>query len=1017
MDETMAAERFPRFIDGEVVSDSVPSDVGGAESLQSSEASLALSGTQLEESQGIRVQMLDQHLESMGLSVAEAESALPCTSTQDSILLAQIKGEGGAEDAYWNTSRIKLSTDDNHREGVDPHRLAKAWQAICDAQPIMRTFFVASVSDPNCAFQQVILKKETFSPSISQGPVKSRLRPAADFPKPEFVPTQPPHHVHLTRVSRYVVYVTIYAHRALVSEKPMVALGRLLHQAYLDMSALEPGPELSEYVDIDTSTRLEQPDSCGASSTSNSQVLCKNTPSVSSGMSIRDAVPTKDLKVVVASGTTTTPVKELHRLAELASQHFCFHHDNIESVVPVTEAQASMLAVSELDGKSLHNKGIIKLSEGGVDTARLFRACELVVQHQALLRTIFVQEGSQLYQAVLRSLPVRTVTISGDDEGYVQPKGIEEARYLPRFQLRADSLDDDDENSSRNSLCEELHLHIHQALYDEVSLGFILHDLQTAYMGDELSSLDTPKFSDWVLQVGCSSSSTWPSSSPTSSSSSSSSSSSEDYWRQLLRKSSTTTLSPPTRPVCGATRTSRVAFRTKTRNLHTPHGLPSSTLHAAWAAALFVATGSRDLVFGEANANRSSGSFPNAVEIPGPCRNLLPVRATFDPTETTFGSLIEQLQDQATSGIPHQHVGFRSIVKQCTDWPSCTRLGSVILYHQNCETVGRSLHFGDVDATFTGEGTIGDLTDCWITAKHVAAMTKSWRDDDEDVEIEIMYAPHRTSEEQARWMARCLDSVLASIPTHLDQPLEAFRKLMDHPFPSHIIVPVPAAAAIPEAPVVVISNPTPKPLPTRRRANTVMATVSAILEQPLDSIRKFAADGPAAAAAAAPAETGVIPQTSGGDAHSTPPPNPGPNRRRANSVLESVSTLFKQPLESFQHLMESPTTPSHILVPAAAAAAKPFVLLSGDEANSQAQALVALAWEDVGLRERLAATAGKEGGEEDNDEVSLFDCGGDLETVLMLSWWYRYRGHRVSMYDIIENPTRRGQSRLFSKKV
>ncbi|KAK8103252.1 acetyl-CoA synthetase-like protein [Apiospora sp. TS-2023a] len=985
MNETTAGERFPTFIDGEGASDSVPTDVGDKGSLQSSEPLLVLSERQLAKSESPRVQMLYQHLESMGLSVSEVESVLPCTSTQDGILTAQIQeGGGDTEDAYWNTSRIKLSTADNHREGVDPHRLAKAWQYLCDTQPNFRTFFVASVSDPNCAFQQVILKMEVFSPSISQGPVKSRLRLAADFTKPEFAPTQPPHHLHITRVSRYVVYVTIYTHCALVDEQPMVALGQLLHQAYLDMSALEPGPVLSEYVDIDTSTRLEHPVPCGASSTSNSQTLCSNTPSVSSGESTRDRVLTKDLEVVVASGTTTTPVKELQRLAELASQHHCFHHDNIESVVPVTETQASMLAVSELDGKSLHNKGIIKLSSGGVDTARLFRACELVVQHQALLRTIFVQEGSQLYQAVLRSLPVRTVTISGDDEGYVQPKGIEEARYLPRFQLRADGLeDDDDEHSNRNSLCEELHLHIHQALYDEVSLGFILHDLQTAYMGDEFSSLDTPKFSGWVLQVGCSSSSTSPSS-PSSSSSTSSSSSSDDYWRQLLSQSSMTTLSPPALPVRGATRTSRVAFRTKTRNLDTPHGLPTSALQAAWAAALFAATGSRDLVFGAANANRSSGFFPNAIQVPGPCLNLLPVRATLPPMVAgeegemtmTLGSLIEQLQDQATSGIPHQHVGFRSIVRQCTDWPSWTRLGSVIV-HQNYETEGHSLHFGDVDAAFSSEVTIGDSTDFWIIAKPVSAAAKSEGEDEDELEIEIVYAPHRTSAEQARWVARCLESVLASIPTHLDRLLEAFQKTMDDPLPSHVVVPVPAAAAIPEASVVVIRNPTPKPIPTRRRANTVMATVSAILEQPLDSIRKLAADGPAAATA--PAETVLIPQCSSSDAHSTPPPTPGPNRRRANSVLESVSTLFKQPLESFQHLMESPTTPSHVLVPAAAAAAKPFVLLSGDEANSQAQALVALAWDEVGLVVRAAQTTSKDdrkGKVVGGDEVSLFDCGG-----------------------------------------
>lgn len=252
--------------------------------------------------------------------------------------------------------------------------------------------------------------------------------------------------------------------------------------------------------------------------------------------------------------------------------------------------------------------------------------------------------------------------------------------------------------------------------------------------------------------------------------------------------------------------------------------------------------------------------------------------------------------------------------------------------------------------------------------------------------------------------------------------------------------------------------------PNRRRANTVLATVSAILEQPLDSFRKLAvADGPAAApprpvvpnaatetatettaeaaAEAAAAAEAVVDNpvvfnpspaatTRGSNdaPRSGPPRSPGPNRRRAQSVLESVSTLFKQPLESFQSLMESsPTAPSEVLVPAAAAAAKPFVLLSGDEANSQAQSLVALAWDEVGLgRGEAAQTASKEEGERevvvgqdrgDDDEVSLFDCGGDLETVLLLSWWYRYRGHGVSMYNIIENPTRRGQARLFSKKV
>ena len=242
-----AGEWLPKFGDGgDGINDPVPTDAGKDQSLEPSESSLALTETQLTEPESPRVQMLAQHLASMGIPVSEVQSVLPCTSMQDGILFAQIKGGEAGSDAYWNTSRIKLSTDGSHREGVDPHRLAKAWQAICDAQPILRTFFVGSVSDPDCAFQQVILKE--VSASISQGPVKSRLRPAAEFPRPDFVPTQPPHHLHLTRVSRAVVYATIYINHALMDERSMAALGQLLRQAYADAASLEPGPDLGEYV-------------------------------------------------------------------------------------------------------------------------------------------------------------------------------------------------------------------------------------------------------------------------------------------------------------------------------------------------------------------------------------------------------------------------------------------------------------------------------------------------------------------------------------------------------------------------------------------------------------------------------------------------------------------------------------------------------------------------------------------------------------------------------------------------
>ena len=509
-----------------------------------------------------------------------------------------------------------------------------------------------------------------------------------------------------------------------------------------------------------------------------------------------------------------------------------------------------MLAVSELDDESMHNKATLELL-GGLDMTRFANAIEQVVQHHALLRTVFIQQGNQLYQAVLRTLPTSTVLIEGcggdyddNDNDAQQSMGFVEARYLPRFRLQPDD---------QNSLCCELELRIHHVLYDAISLGLVLQDIRAAYMGEPLS--DTPKFSDWVLQVG-----------------SSNSQASCDYWRGLLRQSSMTTLSSPALPTREGSRTSTVGFRTPSRNLKTRYGLASSALHAAWAATLFLATGSRDVVFGEANINRSR-SFPNVIQVPGPCLNLLPVRATL-PDGTTLASLIQHLQGQATEGIPHQHVGFRSIVKRCTGWSSWTRLGSVIVY-QNHESVGDTLSFGNVDASFSGVGTIGDSTDFWVIA-HPAAEPGQ----DDEIEIEITYAPHRTSEQQAQWVSRCLESVLASVHTLLEQPLDSLQELVDAPIPSHIPV-----------------------------------------------------------------------------------------------GMEIVHS--------------------------------PGGIASFGSPSIQAQAIVARAWQETGLTDQH--------GEGINYDISLLDFGSDLVAVLVLSWWYRYGGYDISMFDIIENPTMRGQAQLLDQ--
>ncbi|KAK8098711.1 uncharacterized protein PG998_011952 [Apiospora kogelbergensis] len=943
----------------------------------------------------------------------------------------------GAGDEYWNTLQMKMSTEDN-QDGVDPHQLARAWQAVCDAQPVLRTFFISSISDTESAFQQIILKD--VSASLSQGPVKSRLRPAADFPKPDFSAAQPPHHLHLTRVSRYIVYATIYISHALIDDRSMGILGQLLRQAYANASALALGPDLGDYVAWDRNHRasaraywsnylsgvrpcllprsaspkvelgsstadagssfhdaiprrdasaihafcarqgitlanlaqvawgivlenctgmesvcfgsilsqqsavergeetlgpllamvvcsfetqpdttvasllgrarddalavlenggcpisemhddlgmghsplfntamtiarirpadiqdesgmkleyldhednpteypltigvgydqdtygariwcdetkvsssyasevgvmfsvvvesiMQEPevtvqalarklirpslmpttastpssfdklDSYQGSSASDSGYLRSSAPSVSSaetenlsdteadlrqlwsqilslpadtiertgnffelgGNSIRamrlvNKAREAKLMITVAdvfkipvladlAGAVSrmpagepVPTKHLsgssaplamHRITELAKDHACFRPDNIESVVEVTEPQAFMLAVSELDGESMHNKCTLELL-GGLDMERFAKACEQVVQHHALLRTVFVQQGSQLYQAVLRTLPTNTVIVEGSRDGDVDAKqsmAFDEARYLPRFLLRADEPDDE------NSLCCELEIRIHH----------VLRLRQPAVLLRVLARPSEPVHHDDALA--------------------------------------------PTLPARGGSHTRTVRFRTPSRNLKTRRGLASSALNAAWAATLSLATGARDVVFGAANINRSR-SFPNVVQTRW-ARWSSACSARPPTASRTRTSASAPSRGRAPTG------------------PRGRALGSVVVY-QNHEAVGDTLGFGDVEAAFSGVGTIGDSTDFWVIA-HPAAEPE----EDDEVEVEIIYAPQRTSDQQAQWVSRCLEAVLASVHTLLEQPLESLQGLMDEPVPSHVPV-------------------------------------------------------------------------------------------------------------------------------------------------------------------------------------------------------------------------------------
>lgn len=412
-----------------------------------------------------------------------------------------------------------------------------------------------------------------------------------------------------------------------------------------------------------------------------------------------------------------------------------FVMDNVESVAEATDAQADMAALTELDGEGFYATITVQ-STAGLEAARIARACERLIRHHALLRTVFVQHGPTLKQVVLKSPPkgMVLVTTEEEEEGKEDDAVINAVLgdRLPQFRLQV-----------KGEKCHKLHLKIRHALYDAISLPIVLQDLRAAYAQQALSR--GPSFHDWISHVK-----------------SLNTTASTRFWRRTLHGSSMTYLVPPTMlPTSGNPCRDEISMRVPL--ITTSYGTSSSVIQAAWALVLSRATGQQDIVFGVPNANRNS-AFPDVDRLPGPCLNPLPVRACLDhPAVNSLGLLVAQIQAQAVAAIPHQHVGFRDIIRNCTDWPPWTRFSSVVLY-QNHDAIlehGASVRFGDVDGAFSGRGAIGQAADVWLVVTPEPS----------ELVVQMSYSRRTLPEEKARWVARLLQTLLGTMPTALEQPI------------------------------------------------------------------------------------------------------------------------------------------------------------------------------------------------------------------------------------------------------
>ncbi|KAI4864703.1 non-ribosomal peptide synthase [Hypoxylon rubiginosum] len=321
--------------------------------------------------------------------------------------------------------------------------------------------------------------------------------------------------------------------------------------------------------------------------------------------------------------------------------------------------------------------------EGRVDKERLFRSCRELVARNEILRTVFVESGSdRCFGVVLETLrvAVEQYAVEGDVASFANklcdvdvqtkmPLGSSFVKFL--------FVEGDDDRSC-------LVFRISHAQYDEVCLPALIRQLAALYGGggdDRPAVADSVPFSSFVRHVvreGI------PHSAP--------------YWRDLLRGSSLTVLRPDPNLLPLTSRTPAALARTVDISARLRDITVATLPTAAWALCLARRLALRDVVFGEVVSGRNV-ALAGADAVAGPTWQYVPVRVRFGDGWRAI-DLLQHVQHQHVASAEHECMGLGEIARACTDWPaSVDWFDSVV--HQDVYHV-ETLEFGfggdDADA-------------------------------------------------------------------------------------------------------------------------------------------------------------------------------------------------------------------------------------------------------------------------------------------------------------------------------
>ena len=364
----------------------------------------------------------------------------------------------------------------------------------------------------------------------------------------------------------------------------------------------------------------------------------------------------------------------------------------IVDVLPATDFQSLALTGSLLESQWMLNYFFFD-GQGDLDVRRLKQSVFHITQAYDILRTVFVVHEDTFLQVVLRKLDPEFLVYETEQDpvefsNSLREKDRQNSPKLGQSYLQVAVIKQ--KGSSRHRIV----MRMSHAQYDGVCLPTILAALHAAYQSEPVPS--TPDFSKYVKSTV-----------------ENVNDDKHEYWRNVLSGSKMTKFVRRERPnynlVLGETKILKQSVYLP--SLSSINITAATILKAAWGMVLAETSASSDVVFGTLISGRNA--VPGVESIIGPCLNLNPVRIEFKDRWTAI-DLLHHIQDQQVANMQHESLGFREIVRNCTDWPDWTTFSSVI-QHQNFES-SQTFSLGEIDYFIGANGANGELADISITS-------------------------------------------------------------------------------------------------------------------------------------------------------------------------------------------------------------------------------------------------------------------------------------------------------------